>query len=241
MIRFAVVDRVLVVTLERPLKRNALIPDALITGRHELLRQAVREDLVAVVLRGAGSFFCAGYDLESIPSVPGGDGRMVGPLDDFVAVLAGLDVPTVAVVQGGAYGAGFELALACDLRLTTETARWCMPPARLGLLYSLEGMCRLQRAIGEQRARYLLMTAAVIHGEQAARWGLAFEALHDADALEVRCDALLDQLRSVHRASLQGTKRLLRSVEPALEPALLAESEALRAELFAAAELPPKR
>ena len=53
MIRFAVVDRVLVVTLERPLKRNALIPDALITGRHELLRQAVREDLVAVVLRGA--------------------------------------------------------------------------------------------------------------------------------------------------------------------------------------------
>ena len=102
-------------------------------------------------------------------------------------------------------------------------------------------MYRLQRAIGEQRARYLLMTAAVIHGEQAERWGLALEALPEVNALQARCDALLDQLRSVHRASLQGTKRLLRSVEPALDPALLAESEALRAELFAAAELPPKR
>ena len=240
MFSFEVDDRILHVVLGRPEKRNALIPSLLPAAQAELVERAGDPHLCGLVLRSQGPVFCAGYDISSIPSEPAADGRMVGELDDFVAALAGLDLPTVAWVQGGAYGAGFELALACDLRLTTDRARWCMPPAKLGLLYSLDGMCRLQRAVGEQRARYLLTTAAVISGSDAAAWGLVLEALDDDQSLERRGAELLGELRSVNAASARGAKALLESASPQLDPNLVAQAERLRAELFAAAELPPK-
>jgi enoyl-CoA hydratase/carnithine racemase len=240
MFSFEVDDRILHVVLGRPEKRNALIPSLLPAAQAELVERAGDPNLCGLVLRSQGPFFCAGYDISSIPSEPAADGRMVGELDDFVAALAGLDLPTVAWVQGGAYGAGFELALACDLRLTTDRARWCMPPAKLGLLYSLDGMCRLQRAVGEQRARYLLTTAAVISGADAATWGLALEALDDDQSLERRGAELLGELRGVNAASARGAKALLESVSPQLDPNLVAQAETLRAELFAVAQRPPK-
>jgi enoyl-CoA hydratase len=241
MFRFEEQDRVLHLIIDRPDKRNALIPAALPAAQAELVRRSEDPDLCALVVRGEGGFFCAGYDRDAIPAKPGSDGRMVGELDDFVAALASVPLPTIAQVEGGAFGAGFEIALACDLRLTTASARWCMPPAKLGLLYSLDGMCRLQRAVGEQRARYLLTTAAVIDGAKASQWGLVLQAASDNPALEQDCGALLDQLRSVNAASSRGAKALLQSAEPQLDPDLVRCAEALRAELFAVAELPPKR
>ena len=166
---------------------------------------------------------------------------MVGELDDLVSCLANFPAPTLALVQGGAFGAGFELALACDLRLSTHTARWCMPPAKLGLLYSLDGMCRLQRAVGEQRARYLLMTAEVITGQTAATWGLVLESLDSDERLIQRGEEIVETLRRVHASSARGAKILLQSAGSQIEPGLLRRSEALRAELFASAALPPKR
>jgi enoyl-CoA hydratase/carnithine racemase len=115
-----------------------------------------------------------------------------------------------------------------------------MPPAKLGLLYSLDGMCRLQRAVGEQRARYLLTTAAVISGLDAATWGLVLEALDDEQSLERRGAELLGELRCVNAASARGAKALLESASPQLDPNLVAQAERLRAELFAAAQRLPK-
>jgi enoyl-CoA hydratase/carnithine racemase len=233
MFRFHIDDRVLHLVIDRPNKRNALDPRQLAAAQAELVERAAEPTLCALQISGAGSFFCAGYDLASIPTEPGGDGRMVGELDDFVAALASVSLPSIAVVQGGAFGAGFELALACDMRLTTKSARWCMPPAKLGLLYSLDGMCRLQRAVGEQRARYLLTTAGVISGEQAAEWGLVLSAAADNQALADNSATLLEQLRSINPASARGAKALLHSAERSLPAALIAQAEALRAELFA--------
>ena len=233
MFRFHVDDRVLHLAIDRPNKRNALDPSQLAAAQAQLIERAADPTLCALQISGAGSFFCAGYDLDSIPTEPAEDGRMVGELDDFIAALASVSLPSIAVVQGGAYGAGFELALACDMRLTTNSARWCMPPAKLGLLYSLDGMCRLQRAIGEQRARYLLTTAAVINGEQAAEWGLVLSAAADNQALADNSATLLEQLRSINPASARGAKALLHSSERSLPAALIAQAEALRAALFA--------
>ena len=241
MFRLEVDERVLHLTLDRPDKRNALLPSELKRLREELLEYADDPTLCAVVVRAQGPFFCAGYDLAAIPPLPADDGRMVGELDDLVSCLAHFPAPTLALVQGGAFGAGFELALACDLRLTMDTARWCMPPAKLGLLYSLDGMCRLQRAVGEQRARYLLMTAEVITGQTAAAWGLVLESLRSDCELARRGAEIVDTLRLVHASSSRSAKIILQSVEQQIEPDLLRRSEALRAELFASAELPPKR
>ena len=241
MFRLEVDDRVLHLILDRPAKRNALLPRELDRLRNELTHFTEDSSLCAMMVQGEGSFFCAGYDLHTIPPQPAQDGRMVGELDDLIACLANVPLPTIALVQGGAFGAGFELALACDLRLTTRSARWCMPPAKLGLLYSLDGMCRLQRAIGEQRARYLLMTAEVITGQQAATWGLVLDALDSDEELAQRGQEVVASLRQVHAASARGAKILLQSAEARLEPRLLARSETLRAKLFASADLPPKR
>jgi enoyl-CoA hydratase/carnithine racemase len=233
MFRFHIDDRVLHLVIDRPNKRNALDPSQLAAAQAQLIERAADPTLCALQVSGAGSFFCAGYDLDSIPTEPAEDGRMVGELDDFIAALASVSLPSIAVVQGGAYGAGFELALACDMRLTTKPARWCMPPAKLGLLYSLDGMCRLQRAIGEQRARYLLTTAAVINGEQAAEWGLVLSAAADNQALADNSATLLEQLRSINPASARGAKALLHSAERTVPASLIAEAELLRSQLFA--------
>ena len=133
---------------------------------------------------------------------------------------------------------GFELALACDLRLTTATARWCMPPAKFGILYSLSGMRRLELAVGTQRARYLIYTGAVLDGSRAVTWGLALEAMEDGGALQRRVFELLGELRSVRVESTRAAKQLLSAAETPVSSPLLRRSEKLRARLFAAADLP---
>jgi enoyl-CoA hydratase/carnithine racemase len=115
-----------------------------------------------------------------------------------------------------------------------------MPPAKLGLLYSLAGMRRLERAVGEQRARYLLTTAAVIDGARAAQWGLVLEALADAKGLEAAVLGVLHQWRGVNAQSACAAKALLVSAQSELPASLVARAETVRAELFARADLPPK-
>jgi enoyl-CoA hydratase/carnithine racemase len=227
-------DRVLFVTLNRPAKRNALTPEGLAELRQVLLDHAADESICGLVLRGAGGAFCAGYDLAQIPRRPGRGGRMVPELDEAVAALADFPAPTIAWIEGPAYGAGVELALACDLRLIREDGRFCMPPARLGLMYSLEGMARLQAALGEQRARLMLFAGRVVSAAEAAGWGLVVGAYSEAE-LEAAVFALLADLRAARCASLRATKRTL--VANAAEPsgALVARTEVLRAELFASA------
>jgi enoyl-CoA hydratase/carnithine racemase len=234
MVRAVVDDRVLWVTLDRPEKRNALTPEGLDALRRTLEQYAADDDVCALVLRGAGGAFCAGYDVAKIPRSPGVGGRMVPELDAAVAALAAFPAPTIAWIDGPAYGAGVELALACDLRLMRDDARLCMPPAKLGLMYSLEGMARLQAAIGEQRARLMLFAGRVVGAAQAARWGFVLGVYSDAE-LETEVDVLLADLRAARCASLRSAKITLvaHAAEPDVD--LVERTERLRAELFASA------
>lgn len=165
--------RVARLTLNRPERRNALTPELIELLLTELEAIEAEADVRAVVLTGAGGAFCAGFDIERIKS-PGE--RSAGAERDLVEVLCSrvrsLRPPVIASVNGVASGAGCDLALSCDVRLASTEARLGMPPARLGLLYSHEGMARLVSVVGSAAAKELLLGAELVDAERALQIGM---------------------------------------------------------------------
>ena len=171
-------DGLRVLTLANPARRNAL-DDAQLAALEDAL--ALPPGTRAVLVRGEGGTFCAGYDLSQLGTAAGG----ILPDDGLTAALLRLEqctVPTVALVEGAAYGAGLDLACACDFRVGGPSARFCMPPARLGIVYSAEGVARLSRLVGSARAKWLMLTADSLGADAALAWGLLDALAPDAEA-----------------------------------------------------------
>ncbi len=203
-----------------------------------LAGEAEGGEVRVVVLRGAGPRgFSTGYHLPSLlaelevgPSVS--DFRE-HPLERALRALEELPLPSVAVIQGNAYGAGCELALACDLRIASERAKLCMPPAKLGVLYSATGMRRLLELVGPAITRELLFTACVVESERALSLGLLNRVVVH-EGLEAAASELCEQIAANSALSIRHTKTILRSflAAPDLEPGQLSEIARLRQECF---------
>lgn len=181
-------DGVAVITLNRPEALNALsfglIGDL---GRRidEAAAWAEAGEVRALVFVGAGEkAFCAGAD---IPELMGRDlmaerrGARLG--QTVFAKLDGFPVPSVAIVNGYAFGGGLELALACTFRVATPAARMGLPEIKLGLIPGYGGTQRLPRLIGEGRALDLILTGRTVEAEEAERIGLVTRLIEGADPL----------------------------------------------------------
>jgi enoyl-CoA hydratase/carnithine racemase len=141
-------------------------------------------------------------------------------------------VPSVALVQGAAFGAGFDLASACDFRVGTPDTVFCMPAARLGLVYSVEGMSRAARLVGPARAKALFLTARKLDGETALAWGMLDACPPAADA-EARALELCQTLASHAPLAVAGMKEVFGLVgRPALTEEERTRARALRAAAF---------
>ena len=162
-------DRVLVCTIDRPDRRNAVDADHLEQLTHAF-RSAVEPgaDVRALVLTGEGSAFCAGADLSHVE-----DAEAAALVRRTLDALAELPICTVAAVNGPAMGAGCQLALACDLRVVAPTARFGIPSARLGLMVDHWTIEKLAQLAGHGPARAVLLAADTIDAEQALRTGFA--------------------------------------------------------------------
>jgi enoyl-CoA hydratase len=161
-------------TIDRPKQLNALDAATL----REIAR-AVREvrrdtDARALVVTGAGEkAFSAGADIAAMAAMSGADGHAYSRLGhDVLARLEALAIPVVAAVNGVALGGGLELALACDLIVASERARFGQPEINLGLIPGFGGTQRLVRRIGQTRARELIYLGHMITAEEALRVGL---------------------------------------------------------------------
>ncbi len=165
-------DRVCVLTLNRPERRNALDDDA-IGAFEEAASEIADLEPAAVILRGAGDdVFCAGYDIAGIDP-DRDDGRPL-PDERFARVIGALEAigcPAVAAMAGDAFGGGLDLAAACDLRVAAPAIKLAMTPARLGLVYNLDGVARIAGRFGPSLARRLFLLATPITGEEAHRLG----------------------------------------------------------------------
>src|SRR5690606_28973746 len=139
-------EGVLVLTLNRPSKRNALSLE-LCERLGDAVRQGAR-DSRAIVVTGAGSTFCAGADLDEVYGE-----EFLEALQGMIRSITSTPVPVVAAVNGPAIGGGTQLALACDLRVATETARFAIPTARNGLAVDPWTIRRLSEIVGGGHAR----------------------------------------------------------------------------------------
>lgn len=159
-------DAVVLVTLDRQERRNAVDREAL-DALASALAGAVDGGARAVVLTGAGGHFCAGADLTALE-----DEGFAAVLRGLLDALASVPVPTMAAVEGAALGAGTQLAIACDLRVATPTARFGVPAARLGLMVDHRTVQRLAALAGHGPAQAMLLAAEVLDGTAAVRLGL---------------------------------------------------------------------
>jgi enoyl-CoA hydratase/carnithine racemase len=218
-------------TINRPARRNALIPDLARAIAIELdqIGEARRAELV--VLRGAGGHFCAGLDLHwfrGLGTTPGASTLQHG-LTDFQAAVLGVircPVPVLAVIEGTAAGFGLDLALACDLRLASASASFTSAFANVGLVPDGGSTFTLPRLVGTGRALRLLLAGETIDAGRAQAVGLVDQVV-DAAALEAEVAALADRLTAGAASSVRAIKRLVRAQElGALEQALAAEGAA---------------
>jgi enoyl-CoA hydratase/carnithine racemase len=182
---------VAVVTLDRPEVLNAL-SFKLVDRLHDVLDEIQADNTCrVVVLTGAGRAFCSGLDLSSIEGSStsvGTKGPRAGMLSqeriaDLPKKLRRLQQPVIAAVNGLAYGGGFALSLACDIRVASESARFCTQFIKMGLGGCDIGISyTLPRAIGSSRAFDLLLTARRVEADQALAMGIVSEVVPDAVA-----------------------------------------------------------
>lgn len=184
-VSYEVVDRVAVITIERPDRRNAMDVAVFSELRKAADRAGRDADAGAVLVRGRDGVFSSGIDT----SVFGGQAEG-GITESFVHGLQAsftafeeLDKPTVAVIEGHCYGAGFQLAIACHVRFAAPSARMSLMEARWGLVPDLGGTYRLPRLVGLGRATELALSARVLEIDEILAMGLAERRLGDGDPM----------------------------------------------------------
>jgi 2-(1,2-epoxy-1,2-dihydrophenyl)acetyl-CoA isomerase len=167
----------LVIRLNRPERRNAFDLEVR-QGIAEAVYAARDDDTVrAVIITGTGDVFCAGGDLKSLSEAKRPmfkDRDRIRRLHPWFRELVNLEKPVIAAVNGPAFGAGFNLALACDFIIGTPTTRFCAVFGRIGLVPDLGGFFLLPRILGLQRAKDLVFSAREVDAEEALRLGILF-------------------------------------------------------------------
>ncbi|SOC50242.1 enoyl-CoA hydratase [Blastococcus aggregatus] len=174
-----------VLTLDRPERRNALSTDIQADLVEELLDAAEGGTVRAIVLTGNGPAFCAGFDLKEIRAQDERGERFRPPMGrpgrSIFEVVTETPVPIVAALQGHAVAGGFELALACDLRVAAPGIKFGLPEATIGMGANF-GSVVLPKRIPMGIALEMLLVGEYISSEDAERWGLV-NRIVDADAV----------------------------------------------------------
>jgi len=210
------------VTLNRPERRNAQTPG---TWRGlARIGEELGEEVRVVVLRGEGLSFSAGLDTrvftpEGIPgeppALPTGIGAagledLIGTYQQGFTWLRDSRFTSIAAVQGHAIGAGFQLALACDLRIAADDVKFCMKEAALGLVPDLTGTKPLVDLVGLPRALEICLTARTVLADEALALGIAQQVVPGAE-LDAAVKTLVDALLPINAGAARATKALLQA------------------------------
>jgi enoyl-CoA hydratase/carnithine racemase len=223
--------RVGVAVLNRPASRNALSPQLLLALHAALEEWKQRDEVRVVVITGAGDkAFCSGFDIGAIPT-GGPPTAPAGGADSLQLALSAtkeFPYPTIAMVNGYCFGAGLNLALCCDLRVGVDDIAAGMPPARLGVVYPVEGLAQFVRVLGTARARELFFTARTYRGADALAMGLVDRLVPRAELAHTTF-ALAEEIAANAPAALRGMKRIMNLLEAtdSLPPAARDEAESL--------------
>lgn len=225
------------VTIDRPRRKNAMT-QAMWREMADLFAGFAENAAVrAVILTGAGEDFCAGADIAEFDTVRGSAESARGYEAENSAAFAAIrtcPVPTIAAISGVCFGGGFGLAAACDLRIASGTALFCVPAARLGLAYPADAMMDIVDAVGSQMAKYLTFTAARLDAQAALDAGFLLEIVEQA-GLGLRASELGANIADNAPLSVKASKAAIQaSLSGAVED--ISRASALGDETFESAD-----
>jgi 2-oxoglutaroyl-CoA hydrolase len=198
------------IILDRPPYNVIMMPQ-----RDQLRRvfEALDEDarVRIIVLRSIGKHFSSGGYIKGFMEA---SPEHVSKLAWNIAAPARCSKPVIAANRGYAFGVGFEISLACDFRIASDTAEYALPEQKLGQIPGSGGSARLQKIIGITRTKDIVMRSKRIKAQQAYDWGIATEVVPDAE-LEAATDRLVDELRTFSPIAQRTAKKLLNDTEDA--------------------------
>lgn len=228
----AVSGGVATLTLNRPAVLNAFDAEMARALLERVEALAGREDIRAVLIKGEGRGFCAGGDVSQFGA--GGDpavavDAIIEPLHAAMLRLAELRAPTLACLHGAVAGAGLSLALACDLAIAAENARFSMAYARIGATPDASGTFHLPRLLGMRKARELALLGETLAADEALRLGLVNRVVPAAE-LSAQAQALAERLAAGPTRAYGRIRQLLdASLDSSLAEQLAAERAAFLA------------
>ncbi|MBU3914848.1 enoyl-CoA hydratase/isomerase family protein [bacterium] len=229
-------------TLNRPEKRNSLSPELLINLKETLDEFAKDDSVRAVVIRGAGDkSFCAGYDLNLLPTSDNKEGNTPGninPFEEAMETIVNFPYPVIALMNGYAFGGGCDLAISCDIRIGVDNLRIGMVPAKLGVVYSASGLKRFINAVGIARTKELFFTGRHYQAPFLKEIGFLNYMLPQ-DEIESFTYAMAQEISENSPLSLKGTKKVLRLINDSnvISENDLKEAEAISLRSFLSEDL----
>jgi enoyl-CoA hydratase len=202
--------RVCTFVINRPDKLNSVTPEVMFRLAEALSALKDEDEMRAVVLRGAGTgAFSAGFDIGRIGGLPQEAGPPGNPLENGLEAIAAYPYPVIAMVYGYALGGGCHLAAACDLCLAADTALFGMTPAKLGLVYPIEGFQFFVSRLGPAYAKELFLTARQIPAQRAKEMGLVHQVAPEAE-LEATVYAFAHELAEENAPlAVKGSKFII--------------------------------
>jgi 2-(1,2-epoxy-1,2-dihydrophenyl)acetyl-CoA isomerase len=232
-IRVERIGEIVTMVLDRPARMNAMSADMARDMRVALAEIATGGGR-ALVVRGEGNAFSAGADLHSLADDLRLDDAQavrdyVRGWSDNVLALRALPMPSIAAVEGPAYGGGFSLAIACDIVIAATNARFNTQYVNIGINPDLGSSWTLARVVGPARARALMLRGNEVSGHQAHQLGLVAEVTAPGEAA-ARAQALAAELAGRPASAIASIRRLLdRAESSTLDEAMDAEAESIAA------------
>lgn len=204
-------DFIAFLTIDYPEKRNALTPGLLMDIHQSLEGFSKNDEIRCMVIKGSGSrAFSSGYDISAIPvaPLPGRGQRPPGELLQALDDIKKFAYPTIAMLNGDAFGAGFNLCACCDIRIAAEDIKLGMTPARLGVAYHPQGIQQFIQAFGMARTKQIFYTANTFQGKELLQKGFVDYMIPRPDLEEFTYQYAKKITRNAP-LSLKGIKKII--------------------------------
>lgn len=190
------------ITLDKPKQHNVLNSDEMAELKNTIETLSQDRAIRVVILTGKGKSFCAGADLGSLDKYNFGE----NPLENLTNAIEAIPCPTICKLNGGVYGGGTDLALACDFRIGMTAMKCFIPPAKLGIHYHPAGMARAVSRLGLGPAKRFFLALETMQGAALKEIGFLDYLVEDQDALEQKTAELSAQISALAPLSLAGMK-----------------------------------
>lgn len=209
-LRFQLTGPIGIITIDRPAQRNALSQEMWQTVQTWCTELPAKTKLL--VIRGTGNDFTAGSDIAEFATLDiDGANRAFATMEQAIHTVETLRIPTIASINGPAFGAGFVLALACDVRIGSASAKFGMPVGKLGITLQPPFIRRMIQTLGPSRTKDLVYTARAYTAEEAQAFGV-LNYLVPHEKLDAETIVLARKMMQQSKASLRAVKENVQSV-----------------------------